>query len=83
MLGVEMTDVGMVGTNDEKGRSLIWPGWRMRLLCHRRGKGVAWLCSLVWIRLVVGIWRLLAVALSFWGGRLRLLLSRLSGRRAS
>lgn len=72
VLGVEMTDIGMVGTNGGKWRSLIWPGWRVGLPCHRRGKGLAWLCSLVWIGAAVGIGHLLAVALSVWGGPLRL-----------
>lgn len=42
------------------------------LPCQLRGKGMAWLCSMLWIVTVVGTGHAFAVALSVWGGPLRL-----------
>ena len=42
------------------------------LPCHRVGRGVPWLCGVIWIASVVGTGHACAVALSKWGGPLRL-----------
>ncbi|KAL9178865.1 hypothetical protein ACHAXT_011838 [Thalassiosira profunda] len=70
VLGAAGIDPGMIGTSGREGG--IGPGWKVGLPCHRRGKGMAWLCGFVWISLVVGIGHGCAMALSVWGGPLRL-----------
>ncbi|KAL7536383.1 hypothetical protein ACHAXR_007130 [Thalassiosira sp. AJA248-18] len=67
ILGVTGIDIGMIGT----AGSAIGPGWKVGLPCHQRGKGMAWLCGFFWIGAVVGIGHACAMALSVWGGPLR------------
>ena len=42
------------------------------LPCHRIGRGVPWLCGVIWVASVVGTGHACAMALSKWGGPLRL-----------
>ena len=78
VLGVTGIDIGLVGTaskpdwNEEDPFALFGPGWNVGLPCQQRGKGMAWLCGFIWIGLVVGIGHMSAMALSVWGGPLRL-----------
>eukprot|EP00584_Thalassiosira_punctigera_P018975 CAMPEP_0172567728 /NCGR_PEP_ID=MMETSP1067-20121228/116932_1 /TAXON_ID=265564 ORGANISM="Thalassiosira punctigera, Strain Tpunct2005C2" /NCGR_SAMPLE_ID=MMETSP1067 /ASSEMBLY_ACC=CAM_ASM_000444 /LENGTH=644 /DNA_ID=CAMNT_0013359143 /DNA_START=170 /DNA_END=2104 /DNA_ORIENTATION=+ len=73
VLGVAgIDDIGMVGTGSEREGALLGRGWKVGLPCHLRGKGIAWLCGFIWIGAVVGIGHILAMALSVWGGPLRL-----------
>jgi len=73
MMGVTgMEDVGTMSIGGRDGDGAIGPGWKVGLPCHRRGKGMAWLCGFIWIGAVVGIGHVLAMALSVWGGPLRL-----------
>ena len=62
-------DDGMVGV---AGGRFPGPGWKVGLPCHQRGKGMAWLCGFFWIASVVSIGHAFAMALSVWGGPLRL-----------
>ena len=67
MMGVTGTeDVGTMGAMSigGMGESAIGPGWKVGLPCHRRGKGMAWLCGFIWIGAVVGIGHVLAMAVS-------------------
>eukprot|EP00578_Thalassiosira_sp_NH16_P030150 CAMPEP_0181078288 /NCGR_PEP_ID=MMETSP1071-20121207/1404_1 /TAXON_ID=35127 /ORGANISM="Thalassiosira sp., Strain NH16" /LENGTH=662 /DNA_ID=CAMNT_0023159589 /DNA_START=67 /DNA_END=2055 /DNA_ORIENTATION=+ len=72
LLGVTGVDVDLVGTSSAVQEAAIGPGWKVGLPCHQRGKGMAWLCSIIWIGSVVGIGHACAMALSVWGGPLRL-----------
>jgi len=78
VLGVTGIDIGLVGTaskpdwDGEDPFALFGPGWNVGLPCQQRGKGMAWLCGFLWIGLVVGIGHMSAMALSVWGGPLRL-----------
>ncbi|KAL3800405.1 hypothetical protein ACHAW5_009083 [Stephanodiscus triporus] len=71
VFGATGIDIALVGAR--AGRKIaIGPGWKVGLPCHRRGKGMAWLCGFFWIGTVVGIGHVVGVALSVWGGPLRL-----------
>jgi len=74
-------DIGMVGTSSDSGDGLgssnefdgiLSHVWNVGLPCHQRGRGMAWLCGLIWIGAVVGTGHAFTVALSVWGGPLRL-----------
>jgi len=78
-------DIGMVGTNSGGGgvglgsssrnsgsEGIFSNVWNVGLPCHQRGRGMAWLCGLIWIGAVVGTGHACTVALSVWGGPLRL-----------
>ena len=71
VFGATGIDIALAGAR--AGRKIaIGPGWKVGLPCHRRGKGMAWLCGFFWIGTVVGIGHVVGVALSVWGGPLRL-----------
>jgi len=76
-------DIGMVGTSSSSGGvgglgssnefdGILSNVWNVGLPCHQRGRGMAWLCGLIWIGAVVGTGHAFTVALSVWGGPLRL-----------
>ena len=73
--------IGMMGTSGSSrgggGRNDFLDGilgnvWNVGLPCFQRGRGMAWLCGLIWIGAVVGAGHACTVALSVWGGPLRL-----------
>ena len=84
MSGVDIRqDIGMVGTSSGSIGSgggldgtqfdgILGNVWNVGLPCHQRGRGMAWLCGLIWIGAVVGTGHACTVALSVWGGPLRL-----------
>ena len=72
-------DIGMVGTSSSGvagagfgSEGMLSNVWNVGLPCHQRGRGMAWLCGLIWIGAVVGTGHAFTVALSVWGGPLRL-----------
>lgn len=75
-------DIGMVGTSSGGGGAFQSDGngfdgilgnvWNVGLPCYQRGRGMAWLCGLIWIGAVVGTGHACTVAISVWGGPLRL-----------
>ena len=66
LLGVTGVDVDLVGTSSAVQEAAIGPGWKVGLPCHQRGKGMAWLCSIIWIGSVVGIGHACAMAVSIF-----------------
>eukprot|EP01082_Thalassiosira_pseudonana_P012387 g11419.t1 g11419 contig5:797117-799236(-) len=66
---VSLMETGVMETGSE---SVIGPGWKVGLPCQHDGSGVAWLCGMIWVSTVVGAGHACAMALSVWGGPLRL-----------
>lgn len=76
MVGTSSSGVGGVGSSGLDGGNqfdgILGNVWNVGLPCHQRGRGMAWLCGLIWIGAVVGTGHACTVALSVWGGPLRL-----------
>lgn len=80
MSGIDIReDIGMVGTSNGGGvdfgsgvDGILSNVWNVGLPCFQRGRGMAWLCGLIWIGAVVGTGHACTVAISVWGGPLRL-----------
>jgi len=63
VFGASGIDIALVGARSGR-KFAIGPGWKVGLPCHRRGKGMAWLCGFFWIGTVVGIGHVVGVAVS-------------------
>jgi hypothetical protein len=66
VFGASGIDIALVGARSGR-KFAIGPGWKVGLPCHRRGKGMAWLCGFFWIGTVVGIGHVVGVAVSAIG----------------
>ncbi|KAL7432878.1 hypothetical protein ACHAXM_003300, partial [Skeletonema potamos] len=74
MVGTSSSGGGVIGLGSSRSASegIFSNVWNVGLPCHQRGRGMAWLCGLIWIGAVVGTGHACTVALSVWGGPLRL-----------
>jgi tryptophan-rich sensory protein len=74
MVGTSSSGGGVIGLGSSRSASegIFSNVWNVGLPCHQRGRGMAWLCGLIWIGAAVGTGHACTVALSVWGGPLRL-----------
>lgn len=61
VVGVAGMDIGAIQLSENSSLGLA----EIALPCQRRGKGMAWLCSMLWIVTVVGTGHAFAVAVSY------------------